>query len=202
MGRLFADKLTSLLELHPQSEWINRDVIIGRIRAHPPEGFYFHDATSNKQQVISDDAISNALRDLNWWRLLEVEATRSRLTEKARALRVGKTVAKENFVPVLADILHKHTLDWVGADKDKALDVAGFISLVKTVTQGAVPSTHYLWGQVSKARPDIFNDKQLTERRFRQLLALLGSRGAGRLQEVRTQLHFLSDDSRISLIRD
>ena len=199
MGLLFADKIVSLLELHPPQSWITRDDVYARIKAGPLEGFFTIDAVTNKTEVISRDAITSALRDAKWWKLIELEPTRSKLSGPAGELKSGKTIVRDDLGNVLADVLHGYTKGWVG--KDKALDVAEFVALVQTVAKDGVPSTHYLWNHMSKASPEIFNEDNLKPRRFRQLLAMLGSRGAGRLQEVRTQLHFVNNDPRLKEIQ-
>lgn len=199
MGLLFVDKIISLLELHPPQNWIPRDEVFERVEAEPMEGFFVRDAATNKTQVISRDAISVALRDARWWGLVELEPLKSRLSEPARKLKSGKSIARDRLDYVLADVLHNYTTEWAGADK--ALDVENFVKLVQNVARSAVPSSYYLWTQISETSPKIFNNKNLKPRRFRQLLALLGTRGSGRLQEVRTQLHFVNDDPRLDDVR-
>lgn len=198
MGLLFANKVISLLELHPQQSWITRDEVYARIKAGPLEGFFTTNAVTNKTEVISRDAITSALRDAKWWKLIELEPARSKLTEPAGQLKSGKTIVRDALGNVLADVLDGYTTGWVG--KNKALDVAEFVALVHDLAKDGVPSTRYLWDQMSKASPEIFNDENLRLRRFRQLLAMLGSRGAGRLQEVRTQLHFVKNDPRLRVV--
>src|SRR5882757_3729252 len=124
MGLLFVDKIISLLELHPPQSWIPRDEVFERVEEEPMEGFFVRDAATNKTHVISRDAISTALRDARWWGLLEVEPLRSRLSEAARKLKSGKSIARDRLDIVLADVLHDYTTEWAGAEK--ALDVDSF----------------------------------------------------------------------------
>lgn len=199
MGLLFVDKIISLLELHPPQNSISRDQVFERVEAEPMEGFFKRDGATNKTQVVSRDAITVALRDARWWGLVELEPLKSRLTDAAKELKTGKSIARDKLDNVLADVLHTYTAAWAG--EDKALDVESFVELVQSVAKSAVPSSYYLWTHISKSSPKIFNDKNLKPRRFRQLLALLGTRGSGRLQEVRTQLHFVTLDPRLDDVR-
>src|SRR5436190_8642612 len=102
MGLLFADKIMSLIELHPPKSWITRGEVYARVEAEPMEGFFVTDAATNKTQVISRDAITVALRDARWWGLVELEPAKSQLTHPIKELKSGKTFPRDKLANVLA----------------------------------------------------------------------------------------------------
>lgn len=190
MALRFDHKIGTLLALHKGQAWLKSTALYESLATRPQEGFFY--MRGGSVHTVKLSTVKRSLRDAHFWLLLEFDNNRSRLTDYGRQAKKQGLVDPPELESALADILEVKTGSW---DPDNSLDVDGFCKLVSAVPNNLLPSADVIFKVLSKRHPKLFQNRRLSNRRTRQLLAML-SYGTGSLVAISRPLYLHPKDSR------